>query len=135
MKSYAVMLLFCLATCLVLACSKPDHVAVFNSPFNEVFYTVETFNGSGPVDPDFTRVYAHLKRDGKSDKKLVMDGGYLDISKIGWTGPDDVSLCMKSGVTNSFHSEVTLVIDDKSETIRNHLQENCTATSTFAPPG
>jgi hypothetical protein len=36
---------------------------------------------------------------------------------------------MKAGVTNSFHSEVTLISGDNSETIHNYLQENCTTPS------
>jgi hypothetical protein len=118
---------------LLSGCAKPDHVSTSKSPIDGLFYTVETFNGSGPVDPDYTRVYAHLQRDGKSDKQLVMDGGYLDISKITWAGSHDAILCLKSGVTKSFRSEVTLGSGSASETIRNHINEHCDSTSTISP--
>jgi hypothetical protein len=52
---------------IVIGCAKPDRVAVFKSPDPELFYTVETYNGQGAVVSDFTRVYAHLERDGKTD--------------------------------------------------------------------
>ncbi len=80
---------------------------------------METFNGHGAADSDFTRVYAHLERNGKSDRKLVVDGGYLEISKITWTGPHDVTLCKQAGTTNSFRSDVTLISGDTAETIHN----------------
>jgi hypothetical protein len=92
---------YCLLTVLLFSfisgCAKPDHVTTIKSPTEGVFYTVETFNGHGAADSDFTRVYAHLERNGKSDKKLVVDGGYLEISKIIWTGPHDVTLCKQAG--------------------------------------
>lgn len=106
-------------------CAKPDHVETIKSPVDGLFYTVETYNGHGPADADFTRVYAHLERNGRSDKQLVVDGGYLELSKITWVSPHDVTLCMKAGVTNSFRNEVTLSLDDTSITINNHLQERC----------
>jgi hypothetical protein len=93
-----------------------------------VFYTVETFKGHGAIDNDFTRVYAHLDRNGKSDNKLVVDGEYLEFSRITWTGPHDVTLCMQNGITNSYRNQVTLITGDTvdaSETIHNHLQEHC----------
>ena len=125
MKRYCFLAALSLLTAFISGCAKPDKVITIKSPTDGMFYTVETFNGSGPVDPDFTRVYAHLEHSGKSDKKLVMDGGYLDISQITWVGSHYVTLCMKSGVTNSFRSEVTLISGDTSETIHNHLQEHC----------
>jgi len=91
-------------------CAKPDSVATFKSPFDAVFYTVETFKGHGAADSDFTRVYAHLQRGGKTDKQLVVDGTYLELTKIVWKGPGDVLLCMKAGgITNTFRNEVTLL--------------------------
>lgn len=112
---------------LISGCAKPDHVTTVKSPTEGVFYTVETFNGHGAADSDFTRVYAHLERNGKSDRKLVVDGTYLEISKIIWAGPHDVTLCKQAGITNSFRSEVTLISGDTSETIHNHLEEHCNA--------
>ncbi len=125
MKRYC--LIVVLIVSFIAGCAKPDHVTTVKSPTEGVFYTVETFNGHGAADSDFTRVYAHLDRDGKSDRKLVVDGTYLEISKITWTGPHDVTLCKQAGITNSFRSEVTLISGDTSETIHNHLEEHCNA--------
>lgn len=116
--------------CLLSGCIKPDEVFTIESPVEGVFYTVESVYGKGATDADFTRVYAHLNRNGKSDKKLVLDGEYIEISQIAWTGPHDVTLCMKPGFTDSFKNQVTLSAGDSSETINNHLNEQCnTATS------
>ena len=109
----------------LLGCSKPDHIITIKSPVDGIFYTAEIYDGSGPVDPDFTKVYANLKHSGQSDRKLVMDGGYLDSSQIVWVGPRDVMLCSGSGPIGSFRSEVTLVAGGYSETIHNHLKEHC----------
>jgi hypothetical protein len=96
------------------------------SPEKGLFYTVETFKGHGPVDADFIRVYAHLELNGETDRKLVLDGEYLDISKITWVDRDNVKLCSQGGFTNSFHNQVTLRVNGSpSETIHTHLLENC----------
>jgi hypothetical protein len=106
-------------------CARPDHVESIKGPVEGVFYTVETFHGRGAIDSDFTRVYAHLERNGKSDRQLVVDGSYLEFSRIIWASPHDVTLCMKAGLTNSFRTEVTLIVGNAAETIHNHLEEHC----------
>jgi len=127
MKRGRLLTILYLVALLTSACAKPDHVTTIKSPLNDVFFTIETFNGHGAADADFTRVYAHFERNGKSDKKLVVDGTYLEIPKINWTGPHDVTLCKQAGITNSFRSDVTLTAGTTSESIRNHLDERCKA--------
>lgn len=63
----------------------------------------------------------------KSDKMLVIDGDYLEFSSIVWAGPQDVILCVKGGITDSFRNETTLIAADRSMTIHNHLKEHCDA--------
>lgn len=106
-------------------CARPDHIATFRGPDSRMFYTVETFNGSGPVDPDFMRVYAHLQHGNRSDKTLVMDGGYLDISQVAWTGPSDVQVCLRSGTVHTFHEIVKLSAGGSSATIHTHINNHC----------
>ena len=115
----------CVALSLALGCARPDHVESIKGPVEGVFYTVETFYGHGAIASDFTRVYAHLERNGKSDRQLVIDGEYLEFSKIIWVGPHDVTLCMKGGFADSFRTQVTLTVGNASETIHNHLEEHC----------
>ncbi len=81
---------------------------------------METFNGSGPSS-DTTRVFAHLERNGKSKKMLVLEGENLTVAKIIWNSPDDATLCLDGGITGTFRSEVTLISGDNSETIHNHI--------------
>jgi hypothetical protein len=57
----------------LLGCAKPDQVTMLKSPNSEFFYTVEIYNGTG-LAADSTRVFAHLERNGKADKQLVLDG-------------------------------------------------------------
>src|SRR5260221_8078239 len=108
----------------LVGCARPDHVTTLKSPNSEFFYTVETYEGHGPLSSDLTRVYAHLERSGKTDKQLVLDGAYLADTKVLWLGSNEATLCI-SGFTNTFRNRVTLHVDDStSNTIRTHLQEN-----------
>jgi hypothetical protein len=108
-------------------CSGPDHVTTVNSPTPGVFFTVETSYRHGPISSDYTRIYAHLMRNGDKDRKLVLSGEYLEGTRIIWVDPGDVVLCMPEGdtFTDSFHNVVTLIAGNVSETIRNHLREDC----------
>ena len=115
-----------MSVALVSGCSKPDSVATFKSPKPGLFYTVETYNGSGPSS-DTTRVFAHLDRNGKSKKMLVLEGENLTVTTITWNAPDAATFCLDGGITGTFRSEVTLISGGSSETIHNHLQESCKA--------
>jgi len=121
---------------LLTGCAKPDHVTKMKSPIEGVFYTVETYYGRGGPSSDTNRVYAHLERNGKAKKMLVLEGENLTIAKITWDSPHEASLCLDGGITATFRSEVTLISGNTSETIHNRLQQHCDAT-TFAaqPPG
>ena len=105
------------------------------SPVKGVFCTVETFNGHGAVDSDFTEVYVHLERNGKSKKVLVLSGTSMTISKIVWTAPYEETICLGGGFTNTFRNQATLFLGDASETIRSHLNEHCSEVPTAAPNG
>ena len=121
---------------LISGCSKPDQVTTVTSPMQGVFYTVELFKTAGPTS-DFTRVYAHFERAGKAEKMLVLDGENLTVTKIIWNNPHDATLCLDGGITNTFRSEVTLIVGDApdaSETIYNHLGEHCGSVSATAAP-
>jgi len=62
----------------------------------------------------------------RADKKLVLDGEYLENTQVTWLNPSEVTLCMPNGLTDSFRNYVTLTVGDgASETIRTHLQEHC----------
>jgi hypothetical protein len=126
LKRYRVLSAVFLTAYFLSGCAKPDHVSTIKSPVDGFFYTVETFNGSGPSS-DTTRVFAHLERNGKSKKMLVLEGENLTVAKITWSAPDDATLCLDGGITGTFRSEVTLISGNSSETIHNHLQESCKA--------
>ncbi len=134
MKLRRVLTIPCLIASLTSGCSKPDHVTTIKSPTEGVFYTVETFKAGGPTS-DTTRVIAHLERNGKAKKMLVLDGENLTVAKVIWNNPHDVTLCLDGGITNTFRNEVTLIVGDTpngSETIYNHLGEHCGSEPTSA---
>lgn len=134
MKLRRVLTIPCLIVSLTSGCSKPDHVTTIKSPTEGVFYTVETFKAGGPTS-DTTRVIAHLERNGKAKKILVLDGENLTVAKVIWNSPHDVTLCLQGGITNTFRNEVTLIVGDTpngSETIYNHLGEHCGGDPTKA---
>jgi hypothetical protein len=110
-------------------CGKPDTVQRFDSPTTGLFFTVETRYGHGAISPDFTRVYAHLEADGKTDRELVLDGEYLEETKVIWLSPTEVTLCVettyKEGYTDHFRSYVTLSAGGVAKTIHSHYQGRC----------
>jgi hypothetical protein len=113
----------------ISGCAKPDRVITIKSPTDGVFYTVETFKAGGPTS-DTTRVYAHLERNGKAKRLLVLDGGNLTVKKIIWNDPHNATLCLDGGITETFRNHVTLIVGDApddSETINNSLLEHCNA--------
>lgn len=127
----------CLATLLIegvllTGCDKPNVVRV-NSPTGGVFLTVETHHGQGAISNDFTRIYAHFESKGKSDKELVLDGEYLEDTKIMWLNPSEVTFCVPYGSpTESFRNNVTLHAGDESWTLHSRLQEHCNSRASEA---
>jgi hypothetical protein len=108
--------------------AKPDSVKTFPSPNKEIFYTVETSRGIGPVSSDYTRIYEHFSHGGKTTKQVVLGGEYIENSAIIWTSPTDVDMCVLDGLTDTFRNQVTLITGDdpsSSYTIHNHFREHC----------
>jgi hypothetical protein len=116
-----------LTVSLVLACTRPDSVTIIKAPLEGVFYTVEVSKAGGPT-ADTTRVYAHLERDGKAKKILVLAGENVTVGKITWNNPRQATICLDGGITDVFRNEVTLIVGDSvgdSETIHHQLKEDC----------
>ncbi len=113
-----------LAATPMLGCSKPDKIELVKSPRSEIFYTIETTDGDGPMSSGSTDVYAHLLVNGKSQKSLVLHGLYLEVSKVLWNSPSDVSLCVPSGLTSTYHNVVSLNVGKTYVTIQNHLVDH-----------
>jgi hypothetical protein len=125
LKTYGLLTATCVIVSLLSGCSKPDSVTTIKSPIEGMFYTVEISKAGGPTS-DTTRVYAHLERNGKAKKILVLDGENVKVARIIWNNPHDATLCLDGGITDTFRNEVTLIVGDApndSETIHNHLQE------------
>lgn len=110
---------------LLTGCAKPDSITRIASPATAIYLTIETANGAGPISADYTKVYVHWEKDGRSDKILVLDGEYLVISQANWIGLNDLDLCMTGGITNTFRNEVNLSIGDDSNSVHTHLRETC----------
>ena len=112
---------------IIAGCGKPDKVDRINSPNPDVFLTVETNYALGPAAADFTRIYAHLEAKGYSDKELVLDGQYLQNTKVVWLSSNTVMLCISKGYTESFRNYVGLRAGGVSEMIHTHFEEQCNA--------
>jgi hypothetical protein len=117
---------------LLAGCSHPDKVVMFKSPTEGLFYTVEEYHAGGPVS-DTDRVYAHFERHGKASKMLVLEGGNLTVTTLRWTSPEDVTLCVEGGITDTFRNQVTLFAGDASLTVNNHLDERCGESNRSTP--
>jgi hypothetical protein len=118
--------LWVLTVCLLGCHSTPDEVVIIKSPSDSIFYSKETWRGHGPVSNDFTRIYAHYRSAKQTDRQLVLDGEYIQNTRITWTSDIDVDLCVTEGLTNTFRNEVTLNTGEiTSIAIRNHLKEHC----------
>jgi hypothetical protein len=118
-------IILCLLVNVISACANDERIKTINSPVDGVFYTVETTDA-------YTRVYARSERDGKFDKQLVLEGNRLQLSKVIWNTPYDVTLCLERGTTESFHSQVILIVGGSAgafEIIKNHLEEHCSPLS------
>jgi len=121
MKLTAISLLLIFVAC---SKSKPDQIATIKSPTDGVFYTVETFEGHGAIDNDYTRVYLHMERSGESAKALVLSGTYVTVSKVAWINATENTIYIDGGFTSTFCNQVTLRAGGVTETFHAYLQEN-----------
>jgi len=110
----------------LVACSEPapSEVKRLDSPVVGMFYTVETYFGQGAIDNDYTKVYLHLERQGKSVQRLVLSGTYVTVSRIDWSSPSENTIVFTGGYTDTFSNWATLSIDGKSEHVHVRLQED-----------
>jgi hypothetical protein len=122
MNRSRLLLYFLLQMIFTVGCTKPSKIVRIDSPTPGLFYTVETYDGRGPLASDFTRVYANLERGGRKETELVLDGEYLQVEDAVWTSPTDVVLRI-SGNTNSYHNFVVLVSAKPSITIHTSLRQ------------
>ncbi len=120
---------------LVAACAKPDAAIRVNSPTPGVFITVETYHGHGAIDDDYTWIYAHLEAHGKSDRRLVLAGEYLESTAVMWASDSEVTFCIPDGYTDRYSNYVTLEAGEAWLTIHSHLREDCSTRKTDAPGG
>ncbi len=125
MSRYPGLAVVCTLVCCLTGCTKPDTVRIFRSPTSSVHLTFETSDGLGPVSADEMRLYAHFNQDGHSTKQLILDGEELTISKIIWSGPTSVTICLSGGITDTFRNEATLIIGRSEKKIHSYLREDC----------
>ncbi len=109
----------------LIACSRHTQITTIKSPVAGVFYTVETYEGQGAIDNDYTRVYLHMERSGQSDKALVLSGTYVTVSKVEWINSTENVIFMENGgFTSTFQNQVTLRAGGITETYHAYLQES-----------
>lgn len=111
-----------------VGCSRPDKITTVASPRSDLFYTVESTSGDGPMSSGSTDVYANLRDGSKTRRVLVLRGLYLQISSLKWNSPDDATLCIApGGITSVFRNQITLNGENTYVTVHNHLVEQCDA--------
>ena len=111
----------------------PRTVVVVRSNDPSVYITAVTDHAVSPADSDFTRFYAHLVVGRRSDRVLLLDGQYLQDTKVQWHGQSRVTFCnIAEGYTLLFRNEITLGVGRVSQTIRARLKDWCTGE---APAG
>lgn len=120
LKLIALALLAMLVAC---TSSKPDQVVTFKSPTDGVFYTAETNYGQGAIDNDYTRVYLHSERSGKSVKELVLSGTYVTVRRVEWASPEESTIFFDGGFTDTFRNRVTIPMDGGAKTFHASLEE------------
>jgi hypothetical protein len=108
---------------LVAGCAKPISVKTIATPMKDVVLTVEIYNGIGPAVSDETRLYAHFSQNGATTSQLILSGD-ITISKITWTGPHRMNICV-DGITDTFRNEVVLIDGRVDRKIYSSLIENC----------
>ena len=116
-----------------LGCAKPDQIVRIDSSAPGMYFTIETYHGQGAISSDFTKIYVHLENGNKSDRELVLDGEYLEDTKVTWLNPNEVTLCMPDGITDTFRNRVRLSAGADSQTIRSHLREHCSNNLVIVP--
>jgi hypothetical protein len=125
------MRLICLASLFALLVSAPGcgrrAVVVVRSDDPSVYVTAVTDYAISPADSDFTRFYAHLVVGKKSDRVLLLDGAYLQDTKVQWRGHNQVTFCnIAEGYTHLFRNQIMLSVGQVSQTIRARLRDWCT---------
>ena len=111
---------------LLPGCGKPTSTQSYPSQSSNLSIVVENFEGNGPLGSDFTSVYAVLQSGERTIKKLILDGEYLGVSQVKWTGPGSVSLCIsKYSATSSFRNIVTLIDGRTSVNVNTVLNQEC----------
>ena len=105
--------------------SQPTNVVRFSGPSAGIVYTIATWEESGAISSDFTRVSVAFTHEGQTDKQTFLDGPYLHVTDVRWNGPDQAIICLSEGRVNSFRKKVSLHAGAASYTITNTIDYHC----------
>lgn len=130
----------CLASLFALLASAagcaraPRTVVVARSDDPSVYVTAVTDHAVSPADSDFTRFYAHLVVGKRSDRVLLLDGQYLQDTRVLWHGHSQVTFCnIAEGYTLLFRNRIMLSVGQVSQTIDARLENWCTGRTPARP--
>ena len=131
---YFLTLLLCVCAALSLAgCrAEPTTVVSFPGPSPEVVYVVETWEESGPISSDFTRMSISFTHGGATDKQKFLDGPYLKVTGVRSSGLNDATVCLSEGRMNSFKDKLVLTAGGTTYRIRNKVDFHCSASQLSA---
>lgn len=115
-----------LSMALLAGCrAKPTTVVSFPGPSPDLVYVVETWEESGAVSSDFTRVSVSFTHGGDTDRQMFLDGPYLKITGVRSRGHNDVTVCLSEGRINSFKDKIILRAGGTSYEIKNKIDFRC----------
>jgi hypothetical protein len=117
---------------LLSACAKPNRVVKVLSPTPGLTYETEYFNGAGAAVSDTGRVYARAVVGGITYRILVLEGDNLDVERVVWNLPANVTLCVNDGLITTFRQSIYLLVGPRIVSVTNHVDSHCGSSDTHA---
>jgi hypothetical protein len=114
------------------ACGDSREAQYLKTPIDGVRMVYFVGKGAPGLVPNVTDLYAELNSGGKSDRKLVLHGTYIEIERVDWLDGGSATICLKSGYTSEFHNRVTLnqYATRESHDLHFALREDCRTEAT-----
>ena len=128
-RYFATMLLCACAALSLAGCrAKPSTVVSLPGPTPEVVYIVESWEETGAISSDFSRVSISFTHGGDTDGKMFLDGPYLKITDVRSSGRNDATVCLSEGRINSFKEKLVLSAGGATYRIKNKVNFHCSAS-------
>jgi hypothetical protein len=117
----------CIVLGLLFGCDgKPSATRNYPSSSPGLSVVVEDFEEPGPITADTTRVYGVFTSNGKTVRRLIVEGEYLGLSRVDWKGVGELQLCISPrSMTSSFYNNIVFSAESTSIVIHTTLVQSC----------